>query len=45
MPKFGKAAVNTALPQPPSTNTNVPINSAVTLLRIDMIFLQAIAKI
>jgi hypothetical protein len=28
MPSWGKAAANTALPQPPKTNQNVPINSA-----------------
>src|SRR6187549_3089764 len=28
MPTFGKAAASTALPQPPSTSQNVPMNSA-----------------
>jgi hypothetical protein len=28
IPTFGKAAANTALPQPPKTSQNVPINSA-----------------
>src|SRR4051812_49297742 len=28
MPTLGKAAENTALPQPPKTRTNVPMNSA-----------------
>jgi hypothetical protein len=29
MPTFGKAADNTALPQPPRTSQKVPMNSAV----------------
>src|SRR3954462_6345808 len=28
MPTFGKAAASTALPHPPSTSQNVPMNSA-----------------
>src|SRR6185312_5524446 len=28
IPTFGKAAARTALPQPPSTSQNVPMNSA-----------------
>src|SRR5690348_9783449 len=28
MPRLGKAAASTALPQPPSTSQNVPMNSA-----------------
>jgi hypothetical protein len=32
MPRFGKAAARTALPHPPNTNHNVPMNSADNLL-------------
>jgi hypothetical protein len=34
IPTFGKAAANTALPQPPNTNQNVPKNSAPSRLLI-----------
>ena len=36
IPKFGNAAANTALPQPPKTNQNVPKNSAVARFVIDI---------
>src|SRR5581483_7247155 len=32
MPTFGNAAARTALPHPPKTSQNVPMNSAVALL-------------
>lgn len=32
IPTSGNAAANTALPQPPKTNQNVPINSAAIFL-------------
>src|SRR6185295_6380952 len=34
MPTSGKAAARTALPQPPSTNQNVPMNSAASFFDI-----------
>src|ERR1017187_4785213 len=36
MPRLGNAAVSTALPHPPKTSQNVPINSAVALLPKDI---------
>src|SRR5262245_6694672 len=36
MPSCGKAAASTALPQPPKTNQNVPMNSATERLARDM---------
>jgi hypothetical protein len=36
IPRFGNAAASTALPHPPNTSQNVPINSAVALLLKDI---------
>src|SRR4030095_8655398 len=36
IPSPGKPAASTALPQPPNTNQNVPMNSAVALLDRDI---------
>src|SRR4051794_19630183 len=36
IPRFGNAAARTALPHPPKTSQNVPINSAVALLLSDI---------
>ena len=38
MPTFGKAAASTALPQPPSTSQNVPMNSAASRFVRGMVF-------
>jgi hypothetical protein len=42
MPTFGNAAARTALPHPPKTSQNVPMNSAIALLLKDIIFLSII---
>ena len=38
MPTCGNAAASTALPQPPSTSQNVPINSAANFLESGMAY-------
>jgi hypothetical protein len=40
MPTFGNAAARTALPHPPKTSQNVPMNSAIALLLKDIMFLS-----
>src|SRR4051812_12037873 len=42
MPTFGNAAARTALPHPPKTSQNVPMNSAIALLPKDITFLSLI---
>ena len=40
MPTSGNAAASTALPQPPKTSQNVPINSAATTFPIASLLLR-----
>jgi hypothetical protein len=37
MPTWGNAAASTALPQPPKTSQNVPMNSAASFLTKGMV--------